>query len=308
MNEIRQAFSGILMPDEPMARHTWYRIGGPADWYCIPDTVEDLKTLVQYCSTSKTPYWVVGKGTNVLISDDGIRGAVIDLSAACQFVEFAGKSVTVGAAYQVPKLVMECEKRALGGLELFAGIPGSVGGALKMNAGCNGREIYEYVKTVNYLEPSGMRVVAKKDMAYTYRHVPLFDDPLKIIVSAELTLEPEDPAVLVERRKTSLEKRQQTQPISQPCCGSVFKNPKDNHAGRLIEQSGLKGYRVGGAAVSEKHANFIVNEGAATAADVLHIIQHIQQTVHRQYNIWLEPEVKLIGFPDPVLQRVLKYD
>jgi UDP-N-acetylmuramate dehydrogenase len=248
---------------------------------------------------------VIGKGTNVLISDKGIRGVVIDLSKGFSDIQFDGDQCNVGVGVQVPKLVMECEKRGLGGLELFAGIPGSVGGAMKMNAGCLGREFYQFIEHIDVIDKGELRTILKNDLVYHYRHVPIFDDPEVIAVSAQMSFTPADPRTLETIRKESLEKRKRSQPISQPSCGSVFKNPPGDFAGRLIESCGLKGFRHGGASVSTVHSNFIVNDGQAAAADVLAVMKEIQQTVKIKFNVSLEPEVRLYGFEKNELSGLL---
>lgn len=300
MPDLREALQALLrqpvLLNEPMSAHTWYRIGGPCDFYCYPENLPELRALVQWCQEQRYPYLVIGKGTNVLISDEGLRMLVIDLSKGFSAIRFDDNRCYVEAGVQVPKLVLECEKQGLGGLENFAGIPGSVGGALKMNAGCLGRSFYDFVEHITICDHGNIREMKNNQIEFHYRHVPLFDDPEIIALSAVLRLQSAEQSVLEKIRKESLEKRKNTQPIHHPSCGSVFKNPPGDFAGRLIEACGLKGYRHGGAAISELHANFIINEGNASAHDVLHIIRVIQKTIKEKFNIHLSPEVRLYGF------------
>ncbi|NUM80698.1 UDP-N-acetylmuramate dehydrogenase [bacterium] len=304
IRDIRTFFKGRLSENEPLSAHTWYQIGGPCSIYAIPETTDALIQLIHYCRSNGVPVFVLGKGSNLLVSDSGISGVVIDLSECCSFTDFDEMRVTAGAGVQVPKLVLDCEKKSLGGIEMFAGIPGTVGGAIKMNAGCHGKEFFDVTVSVNFLDGDSIETWPKSKIEFSYRHVKTFDDPARIILSATLQLEKTDIAVLTEKRKHFMKIRQQTQPINLPSSGSVFKNPAGDHAARLIDACGLKGYRRGGAVISEKHANFFVNEGNAKAADVLEIIRHTQAVVKKQFGIKLELEVKLVGFTSEELHSV----
>lgn len=304
-NDINKIFKGDVLENELLSQHTWYQIGGPCDYYCIPDDVENLKWLIDYCEKNGHRYFIHGKGSNLLISDNGMRGFVIDVSKACSFTRIKDTLVSVGAGVYMPKLVLECEKLGLGGIEMFAGIPGSVGGAIKMNAGCHGKEMFDVLTEVTVMKHGIAETVAKERIEFGYRHVKTFDDPSVVILSGTIQLEKTDPEKLSERRKEFMKKRQQTQPIHLPSSGSVFKNPQNDHAARLIEQCGLKGFKIGNAAVSTKHANFIVNEGGAKAADVLQIMKKIKTTVFERFSVSLELEVKLIGFSPDELKNLI---
>jgi UDP-N-acetylmuramate dehydrogenase len=294
--EIGNVFKGSVLANEVISGHTWYQIGGPCDYYCIPDDLEDLKILTDFCDRNSVPYFVHGNGSNLLVSDAGIRGVVIDLSAACSFTKIEETRVEAGAGVSMPKLVLECEKAGLGGLEMFAGIPGTIGGAVKMNAGCHGKEIFDVLTAVTVLEHGRTESYAKNQIEFRYRHVKTFDRDSLIILSGHLLLERTETGILAERRKEFMKKRQQTQPIHLPSSGSVFKNPKNDHAARLIDQCGLKGHAMGKAMISAKHANFIVNTGGATADDVLHLMKLARTKVQERFGITLELEVKLVGF------------
>ncbi|MBX7152293.1 UDP-N-acetylmuramate dehydrogenase [bacterium] len=304
IRDIQTFFKGRLFENELLKTHTWYQIGGPCSIYAIPETTDDLTQLVRYCRSNAMPVFILGKGSNLLVSDSGISGIVVDLSECCSFTNFDETRVTTGAGVQVPKLVLDCEKKGLGGIEMFAGIPGTVGGAIKMNAGCHGKEFFDVTVSVDLLDNETMTTLPKSKIEYSYRHVKTLDDPARIILAATLQLEKTDIMALTEKRKHFMKIRQQTQPINLPSSGSVFKNPPGDHAARLIDVCGLKGYRIGGAAVSEKHANFFVNEGNAQAKDVLEIIRYVQSVVVKQFGIKLELEVKLVGFTSEELHSV----
>lgn len=303
--DIKTLFKGTFLENELLSNHTWYRIGGPCDFYCVPDDEDNLKKLIDYCEKKKFNYFIHGKGSNLLISDQGIKGFVIDVSKACSFTSIHETRVTAGAGVYMPKLVLECEKLGLGGIEMFAGIPGSVGGAIKMNAGCHGKEMFDVLTEVTVMQHGIIETIPKERIKYGYRHVESFEDSSVVILSGTLQLEKTDPDELSERRKEFMKKRQQTQPIHLPSSGSVFKNPTGDHAARLIDQCGLKGFRIGRASVSTKHANFIVNEGGAQASDVLQIIKKIKETVKNRFGVTLELEVKLIGFTQEELHNAI---
>lgn len=302
--EIRKLLQGDVTENDPLSRHTWYQIGGPADLYCVPATIDDIVQLVDYCRRHQLPFMVLGKGSNLLVSDRGYRGVVMDLSKACAVTRFAETHVQAGTGVYMPKLVMDCEREGLAGIEMFAGIPGTLGGALKMNAGCHGREMADVVSKVTLLQHGRLDTLDRSDIAFEYRHVSTFDDETLVLLSADLQLQRDNPEELAARRKEYMKKRQQTQPINLPSSGSVFKNPPGQHAGRLIESCDLKGMRIGGAAVSDKHANFIVNEREATAQDVFEIIRRVRQAVFTTHQVWLELEVKLVGFTEDELNFV----
>lgn len=304
-DDIKQFFKGDVFENEHLSRHTWYQIGGPCDFYCIPEDIENLKWIIDYCENNLHPYFIHGKGSNLLISDKGIKGFVIDVSKACSFTKIDKTRITVGAGVYIPKLVLECEKLGLGGIEMFAGIPGSVGGSIKMNAGCHGKEMFDVLTEVTVMEHGSIETILKDRIEFGYRHVKTFDNPSIVILSGTMELEKTDTELLSERRKEFMKKRQQTQPINLPSSGSVFKNPENDHAARLIDFCGLKGLKVGNASVSTKHANFIVNEGGARAADVLQIIKKIKETVFKRFSVALELEVKLVGFSPEELNNLI---
>ena len=293
VEKIREFFRGNISISEPLARFTTFKIGGPADYYLEPKDREDLINLIKYLKEIKYPYLIIGNGSNVLISDEGIRGAAINLEFGFTKIQINKNNVFAEAGIRLSKLVDVCIENSLVGMENLAGIPGTLGGAILMNAGAYGGEISNFIKTVEVVDDVEFKFLTKEECGFTYRKSNL---ERKIILSAEFELPFGDKAKARERRKELLIKRNQSQPVDVPNAGSIFKNPVGNYAGRLIEQAGLKGLTIGGAKVSEKHANFIVNFNNASANDVIELMKVIQETVFNKFGILLEPEIKMIGF------------
>jgi len=293
VEKIREFFRGNISISEPLARFTTFKIGGPADYYLEPKDREDLINLIKYLKEIKYPYLIIGNGSNVLISDEGIRGAAINLEFGFTKIQINKNNVFAEAGIRLSKLVDVCIENSLVGMENLAGIPGTLGGAILMNAGAYGGEISNFIKTVEVVDDVEIKFLTKEECGFTYRKSNL---ERKIILSAEFELPFGDKAKARERRKELLIKRNQSQPVDVPNAGSIFKNPVGNYAGRLIEQAGLKGLTIGGAKVSEKHANFIVNFNNASANDVIELMKVIQETVFNKFGILLEPEIKMIGF------------
>jgi UDP-N-acetylmuramate dehydrogenase len=293
VEKIREFFRGNISISEPLARFTTFKIGGPADYYLEPKDREDLINLIKYLKEIKYPYLIIGNGSNVLISDEGIRGAAINLEFGFTKIQINKNNVFAEAGIRLSKLVDVCIENSLVGMENLAGIPGTLGGAILMNAGAYGGEISNFIKTVEVVDDVEFKFLTKEECGFTYRKSSL---ERKIILSAEFELPFGDKAKARERRKELLIKRNQSQPVDVPNAGSIFKNPVGNYAGRLIEQAGLKGLTIGGAKVSEKHANFIVNFNNASANDVIELMKVIQETVFNKFGILLEPEIKMIGF------------
>ena len=289
------ALRGVLLHNEPMARHTTWRVGGPARQFYRPQDADDLAVFLQQLPAAEPLFWV-GLGSNLLVRDGGIHGTVIMTSGTLGGLAVAQDALTVRAETGVPcaKVARFSARHDLTGIEFFAGIPGTVGGALAMNAGAFGGETWSVVQAVETLDRNGMRHMrAPGDYQISYRHVAGPAD--EWFVAAHFGLKKGEGAVSMEKIKTLLEQRNRTQPTNQPSCGSVFRNPPGDHAARLIEVSGLKGVCIGGACVSVKHANFIVNTGTATAADIEMLIARVAETVEREHGIKLIREAHIIG-------------
>lgn len=297
------ALRGVLLYNEPMARHTTWRVGGPAWQFYQPQDADDLAVFLQQLPESEPLFWV-GLGSNLLVRDGGIHGTVIMTSGTLGgLAVMSGTDTTpaqdatmVRAEAGVPcaKVARFCARHDLTGIEFFAGIPGTVGGALAMNAGAFGGETWSIVHAVETLDRNGRRHVrAPADYQISYRHVLGPVD--EWFIAAYFGLKKGEGAASMAQIKDLLKKRNRTQPTNQPSCGSVFRNPPGDHAARLIEASGLKGICIGGACVSVKHANFIVNNGTATAADIEALIVRVAETVEREHGIKLIREAHIIG-------------
>lgn len=282
--------------DVPMKSHTTFRIGGCADALCEVKDIPELKTVLALCKTYGVPYFVLGMGSNLLVSDQGIEGLVIVLGGEFNSISLMeGNMIRAGAGCTLAKLCVFAKNMSLGGLEFAWGIPGSVGGAVYMNAGAYDGEMKQVVTAVDYMDGEGnVRRSRGEELALGYRH-SRFMDTDHIILSAIFQLEPREQTIIQERMTELMERRKAKQPINYPSAGSVFKRPQGAYAAALIEECGLKGYRCGGAQVSPKHSGFIVNDNNATAEDVQRLIAHIQQVVKEQKGIDLCCEVKFIG-------------
>ena len=290
-------FDGDVYPAEPMARHTMYRIGGPARFYVQTASVGALVRLVEVCERTGVPWVVVGRGSNLLVADEGFPGVVVTLGRdfrTCRFDEEAGR-FCVGAGVPLSSVVQEAFRRSLAGFEFAVGTPGTVGGALRMNAGSRDEWIGSRVVSVTTLSPEAGLVRRDGDqIAWGYRSRSFAED--EVIVECELSVEPADPFFIRGKMEASHARRKKTQPLSLPSCGSVFRNPEGAQVGALIEEAGLKGLAIGGASVSDVHANFIVNTGNATARDVIELINLVKAKVYETYGIELQPEVRFLGF------------
>ncbi|HNP36551.1 MAG TPA: UDP-N-acetylmuramate dehydrogenase [Woeseiaceae bacterium] len=284
---------GELRRDEPMSRHTSLRVGGPADWYFVPASVADLQMFLAALDDDVPVFWF-GIGSNLLVRDGGIRGVVIAAGKILRDLERVGRhQVRTGAGVPCTQLARQCIRWGLGPSEFFAGIPGTVGGALAMNAGAHGTETWEQVESVRTIDRNGEIHVRRPDeYSIAYRHVS--GPANEWFIEATLRFD-ENTTASFDTLNSMLERRKSTQPLGLPSCGSVFRNPPGDHSARLIEACGLKGHTIGGAEVSEKHANFIINRGDAIAADVEALIDLVQQTVLERYGVELQHEVRIVG-------------
>lgn len=283
--------------DEPMSLHTTWRIGGCADVFVMPHTMDELIGALVAAKSIGLPWTVIGRGSNLLVLDGGVRGLVVKLhdSFAQQYIE--GHSMVALSGRSIVSLANIAVKHGLAGLEFATGIPGSVGGAVMMNAGAHGGQVSDVLEWAEVVDADGALLrLTHQELRFGYRYSVLKDDP-KIVVRAKFNLSAGDANELMSKVKTWSQRRLATQPLSLPNCGSVFRNPEGAHAAQLIEAAGLKGYRHGDAQISEKHANFIVNLGAATAEDVLWLIDYAQRTIQEKYGLQLETEVRVVGEP-----------
>lgn len=290
-------FEGVVRLNEPMARHTTYRIGGPVRAYVEVNTLAALGTILSVCAAEDLAWCATGKGSNLLVADEGYDGVVIALAGDFRAWRFDDEEahVIVGAGTMLSRLVQEVFHRGYSGLEFAVGTPGTVGGALVQNAGTRTDWMGSRVVSVTtYRAGVGLHRYAKSDLSWGYRSSSF--TPNEVIVECELKLERAFAGNIHERMTALLSRRKESQPLDYPSCGSVFRNPEEGSAGALIEEAGLKGMQCGGAQISEKHANFIVNRDKATAQDVLTLIKTAQAEVRGRYGIELKTEVRFLGF------------
>ncbi len=284
--------------DEPLARHTTYGIGGPAALYVECSSVEELRHACTVFGEEHVEHVVLGKGSNVLAADAGLDGAVIVLGSGFRHMNVDGTRIDAGAGCVLAHVVQEAFGRGLSGLEFAVGIPGTLGGALAMNAGSRDVWIGSLVSSITILDRAGeLKHLRGDEIAWGYRRSSAATQG--IIVEASITLQEDDEERVRRVMESNLRRRRQTQPLRQRNAGSVFVNPPGDSAGRLIEECGLKGHRVGGAQVSELHANFIVNVGGATADDVVALVVHIREVVRAKHGIELTPEIRFVGRFEP---------
>lgn len=282
-----------VLENEPMCRHTTFKIGGPADFFVAPSDEETFFALCSFCSNKNISLFVIGNGSNLLVSDKGIRGAVIK-SPGSVGISCDGKVLSCGAGEQLRKVCEAARDKGLSGLEFAYGIPGTVGGAVYMNAGAYGGEMKDVVVSTNHIDGAKMDGFNADGLCFGYRH-SVYSGKGKIITRVTFALHRGDKVEIGDKMRDLMERRSAKQPLEWPSAGSVFKRPQGNYAGTLIESCGLKGVSVGGAAVSEKHAGFIINMGGATCHDVLELVSKIQNEVLRQTGLTLECEIRLAG-------------
>ena len=286
---------GHVLYDEPMKKHTTFRVGGPARALVEPGSAEDVKSVVEFCKSEQIPYYIVGNGSNLLVSDKGYDGVIIHLFKNMSAMRIEGNKVYVQAGALLSKVAVQAGRKGLTGMEFASGIPGTIGGALVMNAGAYGGEMKDIVESVKVLSKDGkIMELSNEQMDFSYRHSCVAEQEY-LVLSAVLKLRQEEPERIFEFMELLREQRSSKQPLEYPSAGSTFKRPERYFAGKLIMDAGLADYTIGGAAVSKKHCGFVINKGGATAADILALIQHVQQVVKEQSGVELEPEVKLIG-------------
>jgi UDP-N-acetylmuramate dehydrogenase len=299
---LQERIQGTVRAAEPIGRYSTYRIGGPAT-VLLPKNPDDVAAAVGFAAEAGVPWFALGLGSNILLPDEGLDALVIRLGKGLDRIDHAGDGVwTIGAGLPAPLAARRTAEAGFAGLHIFVGVPGTVGGGVYMNAGCHGGDWSEVVESVTLIDSAGKRsVLERNEVPFTYRRSGLDG---RIVLETRVRLRPEEPSRLEEAVAEMFEWRQRGTPFNQPCCGSVFKNPAGpswkreegpRTAGQLIEAAGLKGFAIGGAQVSPMHANYFVNTGAAKAADVRALIDHVRQVVEDRFGVRLEPEVKLIG-------------
>lgn len=294
---VDESFDGDIYVDEPMSKHTSYAIGGPARFFVQVFSIRALSALREACEKVGMPMTVIGRGSNLLVSDDGYEGVIVTLGRDFRNfrVDEERSAIVTGAGASLSAIVQEALRNALTGMEFGVGTPGSIGGALRMNAGSADDWIGSRVGSVTLLDGDGNLVRRLgSEVEWGYRHTSFTPD--EALLECELLLAKGDPFFIQGKMEAALTRRKKTQPLGKACCGSVFRNPEGASAAKLIDDLGLKGTRIGGAVVSEKHANFIVNEGGAKAIDVLRLIDLISAKVEGEYGITLTPEVRFLGF------------
>lgn len=286
---------GTVLQNEPMKKHTTFQIGGPADFFLIPGNDEELSALLKFCRAEQIPILIIGRGSNLLVRDKGIRGAVIQIGESFAYFAANGNQVNAGAGLSLIALSRKAAAEGLSGLEFAVGIPGTLGGAIVMNAGAYDGEMKDVVKNVAAMDSWGeKRVFTAPEADFGYRH-SAFQKNGYIVLAVEMELAPGDKALIERKMADFTNRRVAKQPLSFPSAGSVFKRPPGHFAGPLIEKAGLKGMRIGGAEVSTLHAGWIINTGNATANDVLELIEVIRSRVLAQSGVLLEPELRIVG-------------
>ncbi len=295
-SKLRELNIGSVKENEPLANHTTMKIGGPADILIEPSSIDNLTKAIDAIKAAGMKWTVIGRGSNLLVTDKGIEGAVIKLGSGLDDLEIDGMRVTAGGGLSLVNFAITISRKGLSGLEFAGGIPGSIGGAVYMNAGAHGSDISKILEKAYVLFEDGtLDWLTNEEMKFSYRTSVLQKERPGIVVGAVFRLKEGNKEEIVAELQKNKDYRKETQPYNFPSCGSVFRNPLPDHAGNLIEKSGLKGHRIGDAQISELHANFIVNRGNARAEDVLGLIQHVKDTVLEMHGVKMETEVEIIG-------------
>lgn len=284
-----------VLVDEPMKRHTTFRIGGPADFFLLPSTVDEVRGILEICREEELPYFILGNGSNLLVSDKGYRGVIIQLYRNFSNISVEGNEICASSGALLSQIAAAARNASLTGFEFAGGIPGTLGGAVFMNAGAYGGELKDVLKEAVVMTEQGEILtlpVEKLDMGYRTSRIKKAG---YLVLEARLVLEQGDMDKIRDITKDLTEKRVSKQPLEYPSAGSTFKRPEGYFAGKLIMDAGLRGYQVGGAQVSEKHCGFVINKGNATAADVCRLMADVQAKVQEQFGVTLEPEVKFLG-------------
>lgn len=299
-SEIRKMFCDLLGEDrvfteEAMSQHTTFKIGGPADYFLMPDKGEDVGRVIKICKEKEIPYFILGNGSNLLVGDGGYRGAVIQIYRNMSSVTFEGNEITAQAGALLSAVAAAAKNASLTGFEFAGGIPGTIGGAVVMNAGAYGGEMKDVLTEVTVMNAEGdIFTLPTEELELGYR-TSIIKTAGYIVLEAKIRLKEGNPEVIRETMKNLTIRRTTKQPLEYPSAGSTFKRPEGYFAGKLIMDSGLAGYQVGGAQVSEKHCGFVINAGDATARDVRTLMDNVRDIVYKKYGVTLEPEVKFLG-------------
>ena len=283
-----------VIENEPMSKHTTFRIGGNADIFVTPQSTEDIENVIRIAEKTNTPYYIIGNGSNLLVKDNGISGIVIQIYKKYSDITIEGNEITVQSGALLSTVAKKAMENSLTGFEFASGIPGTIGGAVCMNAGAYGGEIKDVLISCKVLKNGKIVELNNEQAGFEYRNSRIMAEKM-IVLEAVLKLEKGDKEEISSKMKELNSQRNTKQPVEFPSAGSTFKRPEGYFAGKLIQDAGLMGYSVGGAMVSDKHAGFVVNKGGATAKDVLDLIKYVQDTVEEKFGVKLEPEVRLIG-------------
>ncbi|XQY93414.1 UDP-N-acetylmuramate dehydrogenase [Metabacillus sp. HB246100] len=295
-DELKNENIGKVLVNEPLAKHTTIKIGGPADLLIEPTNSESLEKALEIIKKHNVPWRAIGRGSNLLVADEGIRGVVIKIGTGMDEMNIERDVLTVGGGYSVIKLATIISKKGLSGLEFASGIPGSIGGAVYMNAGAHGSDMSTIlIKALVLFEDGSLQWLTNEELEFSYRTSILQEKRPGICVQAVLKLQEGKKEDIVGVMQKNKDYRRDTQPWNYPCAGSIFRNPLPHYAGKLVEDAGLKGHQIGGAKISDMHGNFIVNAGGAKAKDVLDLIDFVKQTILEKYGVSMETEVEIIG-------------
>lgn len=282
--------------NEPMKKYTTMKVGGPCDAIVFPENIDEIKEIIKFCKTENMKYYVIGNGSNLLVRDEGIHAIIIKIGNKFSKISVENDVVTVLAGATMPLVSQYAKNNSLSGFEFACGIPGTIGGGIKMNAGAYGSEISDVLETVTFMdENQNIKTITNIECDFGYRKSIFINNPNYIILSATFKFKHDEKEKIEEKMKVNSEARKEKQPLEYPNFGSVFKRPEGYFVGKLVSDSGLRGYTIGGAQVSTKHTGFIVNIGNATCKDVIDLIKYIQDTVYNKFNVKLTPEVIVIG-------------
>lgn len=299
----QQLSAGTLLEQELMSKHTSFRVGGPADLFVQPADVTELWNVLCLARQEKVPFFVIGNGSNLLVSDEGFRGMIVHTGGGLRNITVEGDVIYAQAGALLSTVARTALEHGLTGMEFAAGIPGTLGGAVCMNAGAYGGEMKDILLDAEVLTQEGERlVIPVEELDLSYRHSVIFEKNY-VVLAAHIRLSRGDQAQIRNKMNELAGARKEKQPLEYPSAGSTFKRPQGYFAGKLIQDAGLKGYTVGGAQVSEKHSGFVINRGNATAEEVLFLIKQVQKKVRQQFGVNLEPEVRMLGFADTEVKK-----